>query len=194
MKKSKALHLLSIMASVTLPSLLPGSDSNQVDIEQQVIVDFKTGHGASEWAVEDDVVMGGRSNGEFQINQDGFGIFSGTVSLENNGGFSSIQYNFDATDVSAHHHAYIRLKGDGKAYQFRVKSSRRERPSYIYEFETTGDWQTVEIPLEEMYPTFRGRRLDIPNYPGQTMSQLRFLIGNGKAESFELKIEKIWLQ
>jgi hypothetical protein len=30
--------------------------------------------------------------------------------------------------------------------------------------------------------------------PGSDIDQVRFLIGNGKAESFELKIEKIWLQ
>ena len=88
----------------------------------------------------------------------------------------------------------IRLKGDGKRYQFRTKSNRYERHAYIYYFETTGNWQTIEIPLLKMYPTFRGRRLDIPNYPAEQLEQIAFLIANKKAESFELKIDWIGLE
>ena len=146
------------------------------------------------WKIRDDVVMGGRSQGSFHIDAEGKGVFSGTVSLENDGGFSSVRHDFSPIDVSAYSTAVIRLKGDGRRYQFRVASNPQERHSYVYPFETDGEWQTVEIPLAAMYPQFHGRRLELPCYPVLTMSQVRFLIANGVAESFRLEIESIRLR
>ena len=56
------------------------------------------------------------------------------------------------------------------------------------------DWQTIEIPFSSMYPAFRGRRLNTKNYPGEQMEMIAFLIGNKKAESFNLEIDKIELK
>ena len=158
------------------------------------IFDFNKESDLSNWFVVDDVVMGGRSDGNFEINEDGHGIFYGKVSLENNGGFSSIRYEFEEQKIAAYKTCSIRLKGDGKSYQFRTKTSRYDRHSYIYTFETNGDWQTIHIPLTEMYPAFRGRRLDIPNYPVESIEQIAFLIANKKAEAFELSIDWIGLE
>ena len=159
-----------------------------------IVFDFSKETDSRRWEVEDDVVMGGRSKGEFSINDEGNGVFSGVVSLENNGGFSSVQHYFETIDVSPYLTAFIQLKGDGKRYQFLVEADREGQHYYVYEFQTTKDWQTVEVPLAKMYPVYRGERLAIPNYPGQTMAQVRFLIANGKSESFRLEINKIWLE
>ena len=126
-----------------------------------IIFDFTTESDLSDWRIMDDVVMGGRSDSNLQINEAGHGWFHGFVSLENNGGFASTRYNLKETlQVKGHTTCKIRLKADGKTYQFRTKESQYDRYSYIYTFETTGEWETVEIPLSEMYASFRGRRLD----------------------------------
>ena len=161
---------------------------------QLVIVDFRNGMDLSGWEVEDDVIMGGRSQGTFSINNDGHAVFSGYVSLDNDGGFSSVQHYFDPIDVSRYRSAYLRLKGDGKRYQFLVESGRNQRHYYVYDFQTSHEWQTVRVPLVDMYPVYRGDRLAIPNYSGQTMAMVRFLIGNKKPESFRLEIDRIWLE
>jgi hypothetical protein len=83
------------------------------------------------------------------------------------------------------------LKGDGKKYQFRVKSKRSNYYSYIYVFQTTTDWQTIEIPITELYASFRGRTIDIPNYDGESLEEIAFLVGNKKNEDFQLMIDKI---
>ena len=88
----------------------------------------------------------------------------------------------------------VRLKGDGKKYQFRVKSSRRERQSYMSHFQTDGSWQNIEIPFSGMYPSFRGVTMDMPNYPGEIMQEISFLISNKKNQSFELEIDRIWIE
>jgi len=159
-----------------------------------VLFDFNTKSDISNWKIVNDVVMGGRSKGNFQLNADGHGVFSGKVSLENNGGFSSLRYRFDTKKVTGYTKAILKLKGDGKKYQFRTKSNVYDRHSYISIIDTTGKWQIIEISLATMYPAFRGTKLDIPNYPTDTLGEIAFLIGNKKAESFQLEIDSIILE
>ena len=142
----------------------------------------------------DDGVMGGKSEGEFSPTKEGAALFKGDVSLENNGGFTSIRQNFKQKDITGASKILIQLKGDQKNYQFRVKNERGDRHAYKYEFETTGVWETIEIPLNEMAPTYRGIRPNLPNYTAKNMSEIGFLIANKKNESFELLLRKIWLE
>ncbi|WP_386130440.1 CIA30 family protein [Winogradskyella litorisediminis] len=163
-------------------------------IPTMILFDFNSESNISNWRVVDDVVMGGRSDGNFKLNEDGHAEFSGDVSLENNGGFSSVRYNFETVDASKYSTFKIYLKGDGKSYQFRVKSNDNQRYSYIYEFQTSGKWEIISIPFNQMKPAFRGRQLNQPNYNGNTMEEIAFLIGNKKPQSFSLLIDKIELE
>lgn len=158
------------------------------------LVLFESGENTlSDWYIQDDVVMGGVSEGQMAINDSGNILFSGTVRLENNGGFSSIHRRTPKKEVSNFEHLFLKVKGDGKSYQFRIKSSNSERFSYVYDFKTSGDWETIRLPLENFYPVFRGNTLDRPNYPGKSLTDIGILIGNGCKESFELEIERIYL-
>ncbi|MDO1500033.1 CIA30 family protein [Winogradskyella maritima] len=165
-----------------------------MSVSQLIIFDFSENASLDNWRIVDDVVMGGRSDGKFALNEEGHAEFYGDVSLENNGGFSSVRYQTESINIDGYSHYKIRLKGDGKVYQFRCKSSQNQRHSYIYEFETTGDWQTVTIGFDTMEATFRGRRLNIPNFDGDGVSEIAFLIGNKKEQSFKLLIDKIWVE
>jgi len=160
----------------------------------EIIFDFSIKSGSRGWQVVDDAVMGGMSGGALAIDKDGHAVFEGVVSLENNGGFSSVRYGIGTIEAGEHDRIVLMVKGDGKKYQFRVKRSRSDRHSYSYTFETTGDWQEVEIPFSQMTPTFRGYTPDIPNYPGDKIEEIGLLIGNKKAESFRLLIDRIWLE
>lgn len=159
-----------------------------------IIFDFNNNCSLTKWRIVDDVVMGGKSAGSFIINDSGHGEFSGVVSLDNNGGFSSVRYRFEAINVQDFSKIIIRLKGDGKRYQFRVKSDQNMRQSYIAYFESSGDWQSIEIKMDDLFPSWRGMRLDMPNFPGIAIEELAFLISNKKAESFKLEIDYISLQ
>jgi hypothetical protein len=158
------------------------------------IFDFNATSNTTNWRIVDDVVMGGRSNGDFKVNNSGYGEFSGMVSLENNGGFSMVQHTFETKKVDAFTKVAIRLKGDGKTYQFRVKTNNNDRHSYTKLFDTNGEWETIEIPFNQLEPRFRGRKLPLENYSGNQMQMIAFLIGNKKAESFKLEIERIELK
>ncbi len=159
-----------------------------------VIFDFKKTADITDWMIVDDVVMGGRSNGEFLRNKDGNGIFQGTISLENNGGFSSVRYSLPKKNVEGFSKVKLFVKGDGKQYQCRIKTKVNDYYSYVASFNTSNEWATLEIPFSSMYPSFRGQTLDVPNYPGKQIEEIAFLIGNKKAESFKLEIGSISLE
>jgi hypothetical protein len=45
-----------------------------------------------------------------------------------------------------------------------------------------------------MYPSWRGRRLNQPNFSEDFINEITFLIGNKKNENFKLLIDKIELK
>ncbi|MGB0770707.1 MAG: CIA30 family protein [Flavobacteriaceae bacterium] len=160
---------------------------------KKVIFEFDKSCNIDAWQVVDDVVMGGNSNSEISLNEDGNGFFKGTVSIENNGGFSSIRLNVNKIETTSNKTILLKLKGDGSVFQFRVKRSKYERHSYIFNFKTTGDWETIEIPLEEMTPSFRGFKLDISNFNQDDIQQIGFLKVSKKNTPFRLEIKHIHL-
>ncbi len=163
-------------------------------MQSLLLFDFNDNADISTWQVVNDNVMGGRSQAAFNLNDKGHGVFEGKVSLENNGGFASVRHRFDAIVNKDCQNVAIRLKGDGKRYQFRVKSTLDQRHSYVAYFETSGAWQTVVLPFETLYPAFRGQKLALPNFDGKNLSEIAFLIGNKNAETFHLEIDWIRLQ
>ncbi len=158
------------------------------------LFDFESDTDVSEWRVEDDVVMGGRSSGHFALSPDGYGHFYGSVSLENNGGFSSVEYKMPPVSVSPAREVVLRVKGDGKRYQFRFKENRSDYYSFIHFFETTGEWQVIRMPLAAFEARYRGRMLDRPPFEGDQMTSIRFLIGNKKPQDFSLLIDYIRIE
>lgn len=156
-----------------------------------VLFDFKMNDIIDNWKIVNDVVMGGLSNSSIEKNKDGYGRFYGHVSLENNGGFAMTQYYFETIETKLYSKFVLRVKGDGKTYQFRVKYKREESHSYISEFKTSNTWLSIKIPFNNMYPVYRGRRLDMSNYSGNQMEMVAFLIGNKKEEGFNLEIDMI---
>jgi hypothetical protein len=157
----------------------------------RTLYDFQKGADTEGWMVENDGVMGGLSKGTFRLNSEGHGEFTGIVSLDNDGGFASVQWNFDPIDVSRYTHFVLRLRGDGKRYLLLTEAQQRDKHYYQAEFQTGTDWQTVEIPFSSMVPHFRGDQLDQPNFPGTTTAQVRIMVANKKAESFQLEIDRI---
>lgn len=119
------------------------------------------------WGSLDDVVMGGVSESTFQIDPRGSedggptGVFKGTVSTANNGGFTSIRTkNFLAPeDLSAYDGIEMRIKGDGRLYKFIIRTSPDwDTVGYTASFDTMKDqWQTIKIPFSSLRPVFRAR-------------------------------------
>jgi hypothetical protein len=158
------------------------------------LFNFNEDSDISAWRVEDDVVMGGQSSGHFELTSEGYGHFYGDVSLENNGGFSSVELRMEPVSVSPDQYAVLRVKGDGERYQFRFRKNNSDYFAYIHYFETSGEWQEIRLPLNEFVPHYRGRDLDRPKFDGNQLESARFLIANKKPQKFSLLIDYIRIE
>jgi monofunctional biosynthetic peptidoglycan transglycosylase len=111
------------------------------------------------WFTVDDNVMGGISSSSITINESLARLtFSGTVSLENNGGFASARSQWVPYDLSGFDGIALRVRGDGNDYQLRIRTEDTGRDiAYTAMFETEADtWTAVFIPFEDMVPLYRG--------------------------------------
>tara|TARA_B110000008_G_scaffold184252_1_gene183114 strand:+ start:465 stop:1022 length:558 start_codon:yes stop_codon:yes gene_type:complete len=162
-------------------------------MSQTVIYNFDANSDLKKWVIVNDDVMGGISSSNLIVEKDGNGVFQGIISTAYNGGFSSLRFNCKRIYLKDNTHFKIRVKGDGKNYQFRIKSNRDDYYSYIISFKTSGEWETVTIPINEMYASFRGRKLDMKNFDSDYFEQITFLFGNKKDENFKLLIDNIIL-
>ncbi len=158
------------------------------------IYEFTTQTKVKEWRVVNDGVMGGISKSSLALTEDGYGQFSGHVSLENNGGFASIQLDKIIKLAEEKKFIILRVKGDGKAYEFRLKGEISQSESYVQQFITSGEWETIKLPISDFYPQFRGRKLNIPNFNFKNIEQVSFLIANKQDEDFKLLIDWIDLE
>ena len=52
-------------------------------VSDTILFDFSRESNINNWRIVDDVVMGGRSDGQFYINKEGHGTFTGKVSTAN---------------------------------------------------------------------------------------------------------------
>lgn len=116
------------------------------------------------WRTVVDGVMGGLSTGMVSSSVSGNLLFTGDLSLKNNGGFSQIRTSvrqglFEDTDG-----VEIRVRGDGRSYNFdlRVSNARMMAGAFQQQFPTLdGQWLTIQLPFDEFRLYSFGRR--VPN-------------------------------
>jgi len=184
----------------------PNTDHSAAGPESQV-VNTQTGstilysfvdQGKGKWRVQDDVVMGGRSDSQLKMTEDNYAQFSGRVTLENNGGFCSIHQTVETNPYVIDQQASVfvlRLNGDGKDYSFRVRTPNgRHLYSYTFSTQANDDWETITVPFQQMSATFHGEPVAVPNYAGEEVVEMQLLIGNKKEETFEVLVQSIGVE
>ena len=164
------------------------------EVTAQILYDFNAESKLENWFIVNDDVMGGVSKSNLFLDDEGNGIFKGRISTLNSGGFASVRFNCGRVFTKNKKNIFILVKGDKKKYQIRIKSNRNDYQSYIMDFITTGDWETIKIPLKSMYASFRGRRLNMDDFDKEYFEQISILVGNKRNEKFELKIKRVELK
>lgn len=137
-------------------ALLVGAETGGL----MTIFDFTRGDGL--WPSINDGVMGGVSSGEMVRSSSGHASFRGTVSFDNNGGFSSVRSPATVLDLSAFDGLVLRVRGDGKRYNFRLKTDA-SFDGVSYQVPITppaGEWTDIRCRFADFEPVFRGRRVD----------------------------------
>lgn len=169
-------------------------NSNTTDSGDVVLFDFGTLENMNDWLIVNDGVMGGLSRSRFYLNDKNTAVFSGNVRLENNGGFASTRTKAMQFQLDGFQGIMIRVKGDGKKYQFRMRTDGRfDGVSYRYHFETEkNQWQTIAIPFDECVPVFRGRILrNVGPVSPKDIQQLGIMISDNQTGEFQLEIQWI---
>ena len=158
------------------------------------VLDFRSPEDGSLWRIVNDGVMGGLSQSRMAVTAEQAGVFQGTVSLENYGGFASVRTeptDFGLTDRKG---LSLRIKGDGRNYQLRLRTDRGfDGIAYASSFDTVkGEWITVRLDFLDCSPTYRGRAVpDAPALEPGRIRQISFFIGDKQEGPFRLEIDSI---
>lgn len=171
-------------------SPLGASDASASEV---LITDFMPGSADLGWYVVNDNVMGGRSEGGFEV-EEGRLYFTGNTNT-NGGGFSSIRSEPLQLDLSRYDGIRLRIKGDGRRYTWRLTTAARWRGrqiAYWADFETRDDaWTSVDVPFSGFVPRFRGYQLDGPKLdPGQVRG-MGLMIYDNQDGPFELHLASV---
>ncbi|PTO63398.1 CIA30 family protein [Vibrio splendidus] len=153
------------------------------------MIDFTQASEHQNWTATNDDVMGGISTGGL-IYLDNMSQFRGALSLENNGGFSSVKRSIESL---AHEIDSVELVfvGDGRTYQLRFTTSKDgHRVQYKHDFDSIkGEQFSKEFHFDDFQAVFRGRLLsDAPELKAQDIKQIGFLIADKQPSFFELDL------
>ena len=145
------------------------------------------------WYTVDDRVMGGVSSSTAEITDTGILSFSGNMSLENNGGFSSVRSEWYPIDLTNADGMLLRVMGDGKMYRFRIYSEPTGKNiAYNTTFATTpGNWKLVYIPFSSMVPTYFGYIVNVGNLDTSNISSFGFMLSDKQPGEFDLQVDWI---
>ena len=164
--------IMSLILLGLVPLTLYAQDTLNFPIEPNM---------AKEWKYQSDQVMGGVSEGNASLMQDGDMFFfrlTGDVSTENNGGF--VQYRskvslFNKPEMfHLIHKAYrdgvelegvrLNVKGNGETYHVMIRTYFTWSPSdyYYHTFDTSPNWQHVDLPFDQFKSSkYRQRDLEV---------------------------------
>ena len=145
------------------------------------------------WNIVNDTVMGGRSSSRWISKSSSPCSFEGYLSLENNGGFASVRCDLNNENLTKTEGIFIRVKGDGRKYQFRIRSQASRWANYSHEFKTVRNKiKTFYLPFKDFEPSWRGRSLNnLPVLKGKDVRGIGFLLGDKIQGKFKLEILSI---
>ncbi len=180
-----------ILVTAVIPGLAPAPATGGPMAEPIYLVRF-SGDPQRRWSAVDDVVMGGVSRSDLRLTDSNTGLFTGALSLENNGGFASVRTAVEPLVAPAPDGLELRVRGDGRIYQLRLRTDDRfDGIAYRAEFQTTpGTWTVLRIPFDAFAATFRGRGVpDAPPLDTTGVTQLSFMVADGNPGPFSLEID-----
>lgn len=132
-----------------------------------LVVDFGLA-GERSWFAVNDTVMGGVSEGEVNYSVEGL-IFTGAVSTDNNGGFTSVRSPDDNLDLQDFERVVVRMRNTGQPFTMVLPDNPYwYQGQFRYDIDTQSeDWEVVEIPLADFeryvqeggYPTPTGEMM-----------------------------------
>lgn len=164
------------------------------DASETILFDFQATTNSPAWQIVNGDVMGGVSTSQFQLITNGGAVFSGVVSLENNGGYAAVRSSPARQNLNRCDAFVLRVRGDGQRYKFTVRTEAGfNAPNYQAEFTTKrGEWEEHRLAFKNFVPTFRGPVLtDVPPLNPSKITSVGLLISDQQAGPFRLELRWI---
>ena len=163
------------------------SSTSLVSPSAQPLFDFSR-DGVDGWYVQNDTVMGGVSSSSVDVEQ-GAMVFSGTLSLDNNGGFVSVRGPIlDPGSVETGNALSIDAQGDGRIYLVQILTPT---DSYVSRFVPSDG--PVIVPFSDFTAT--GWRLDpvpaVAPLDAASIGQIAVYLLDEQEGEFELRVRSI---
>ena len=182
---------MKIFHSFALVIFLSGM--SVADSPPEMLFDFNSPTAARDWQSVNDGVMGGRSTGGFRIDDSGHLVFSGNLSLANNGGFASIRSRNSGLTLQTGDLILLKVRGDGRKYSLNLYPlGRRTAFSFRADFETKKDeWTEVTVPLSDPVATSFGRIVRGVTLNPNDITGIGILLGGKTEGPFTLEVSNI---
>lgn len=180
------MHIVIIILLIILNSKETGKEI--------ILLDAKAMKNSGVWRVVNDDVMGGISTSRVYLNEENVTVFTGNVSLENNGGFASLRSPVKDYKFSGYNGIEIRIKGAGKSYSVSMKETEYFT-GYFYRLsfdtETIG-WSAIKLPFDDFRLYYYGKATTgKKKVPLDKIKEVSLLISDKQEGAFFCEIDYI---
>ena len=149
------------------------------------------GPDAASWSVENDGVMGGRSQGFVEVT-DGTLVFTGEVVTEG-GGFTSVRAA-QSVDLSGYDGIELRVRGGGRTFALDVDDGTRSRGREVTRrgpVPTSDSWATVRVPFAALEASAHGQPVRVDPLDRSAIQSIGIYIIDGNDGPFQLEVDWI---
>ena len=187
----------TIEEDTTMTSDPPNTDPPAPDEARfvcETLSDFESPEFVESWAVVNDNVMGGRSLGDRTFDE-GTMVFAGEINTDG-GGFSSLRLPLDQGEVASATHVRFTARSDGRNYMVTFDDALPERNRRVsfrapIEFEAPGEWETVDVDLNELYPAVFGNPIVDEPFRRDLATRVGIMLSDGLDGPFRLELDSI---
>jgi len=188
---------LALPAAPTVSTTsVPVTTTEPPDALPAPMFDLAAGASADGWSVVNDTVMGGVSSGRLAV-ADGMLVFTGELSLDNNGGFASVRSPLiDPALTAAWADAdgpRLVVEGDGRTWTVEVRTGDPEGGWVATLPTSAGGVTDTVLPWDSFVPVnrFLGRREASEPLEPLSVTTIAFYLVDGVEAPFRLGIRSI---
>jgi hypothetical protein len=161
------------------------------------LFDFGAEGAADAWDQVDDAVMGGRSSSGLRSTGESTCVFTGRVSMENNGGFASVRREVEDGEIGGAEALILRFRGDGKTYKLRLRMTGEfSGLNYEASFSSeNGVWTEREFLPHEFEPKWRGQPVrSAPRLQMLRVAGIGLMISDKQLGHFRLELADLFVR
>jgi uncharacterized surface protein with fasciclin (FAS1) repeats len=182
---SSKFFIVSVIAAFCIDQPLEAAD--------KVIASFGEANSVKCWTSVNDGVMGGVSKGGFKRSEAGTLLFTGDISLKNNGGFASIRMNPRELGLAGNSGIIVKAKGDGRTYWVDLRVSDQMAASSYRAYLPTvdGEWNETRLAFKDFKLQSFGREIPSKAINPDLIVSAGFTLADKQEGPFSLEIEYV---